>query len=338
MSHGHGGHGEIAGKDAAAAKDQHDEHGAHGHGGHGHGGHGASASGRALTAAVVLTGSFMAVEAAAGIWTGGLALLADAAHMLADAASLGLALFANRWAERPRTAKSTFGHRRGEVLAAFVNGIALAVTAIGIVIEAVERYQAPREVRALGMLIAAGVGLLVNLLVAKILAGSSKDNLNVRAAFAHVAMDAVGSIGAMTAAALILAFGWERSDSVVSIGIAGLVAYSGWRVLRETTSILLEAAPAHIDVDEVERAIRQCPGVGDVHDLHVWRISDKFDALTVHVTLADGAHGVDVCRYVARKLAEDFGLDHVTVQPEAPRPVEIVGLRLSRNGQVMKAR
>jgi cobalt-zinc-cadmium efflux system protein len=142
----------------------------------------------------------------------------------------------------------------------------------------------------------------------------------------------------MTAAALVLAFGWERADTVVSVGISGLVAYSGWRVIRETTGILLEGAPPHLDVQAIERMIRECAGVGDVHDLHVWRISDAFDALTVHVTLEGGAHGVEVCRDVARKLAEEFGLEHVTVQPEAPLPAEIVSLRLSEKGPSAGAR
>jgi cobalt-zinc-cadmium efflux system protein len=279
----------------------------------------------------------MLVEAAAGAWTGGLALLADAAHMLADAAALALALVASEWGRRPRTVRATFGNRRAEVLAAFVNGIALAVTALGIVWEALGRWQAPRDVRALEMLVAAGVGLGVNVLVAVILSRAGKHSMNVRAAFTHVAMDALGSLGAMAAAALILAFGWHRADSAVSVGIAALVAYSGWRVLRETTGILLEAAPGHIDVAAVERAIVECPGVGGVHDLHVWRISDRFDALTVHVTLANGAHGVDVCREVARRLHGAFGLEHVTVQPEAPAPDEIVGLRSSRDGRRLLA-
>jgi cobalt-zinc-cadmium efflux system protein len=275
----------------------------------------------------------MFVEAAAGFWTGGLALLADAAHMLADAGALGLALVASEWAKRPRTAKSTFGHRRAEVLAAFVNGIALAVTAIGIVVEAVQRWRAPHEVLAAAMLVTATVGLGVNLVVAAILARSGKESMNVRAALAHVALDAVGSLGAMLAATLILLFDLRRADSIVSMGIAVLVAYGGWRVLREATSILLEAAPGHIDVEAVERSILQCEGVSAVHDLHVWRISDAFDALTVHVTLANGAHGVDVCRGVARHLKEAFGLEHVTVQPEAPPPEEIVRLRSSRDGR-----
>jgi cobalt-zinc-cadmium efflux system protein len=219
------------------------------------------------------------------------------------------------------------------VLAAFVNGIALAITAIGIVVEAVERWQAPRDVRALGMLVAAGGGLGVNLLVAVILSRAGKHSMNVRAAFAHVAMDALGSLGAMSAAGLILAFGWRRADAGVSVGIAVLVAYSGWRIIRETTSILLEAAPGHIDVAAVEQAILACEGVGGVHDLHVWRISDRFDALTAHVTLRSGAHGVDVCRDVAKHLEATFGLAHVTVQPEAPAPLEIVSLRASRDGR-----
>jgi cobalt-zinc-cadmium efflux system protein len=160
----------------------------------------------------------------------------------------------------------------------------------------------------------------------------------VRAALAHVAVDALGSVGAMGAAGLILAFDWTRADAIVSAGIACLVAYSGWSVLKETTSILLESAPAHLDVVEVERAIRAVPGVADAHDLHVWRISDAFDALSVHVVLSDGSHGVEVCRDVARCLEERFGLEHVTVQPEAPLPSEMVVLRLSRDGPNAGAR
>ncbi len=291
-----------------------------------------NAPARALRLSLLLTASFMCVEAVAGFWTGGLALLADATHMLADAGALGLALFAAEWAKKPRSAKSTFGYRRGEVLAAFMNGVALAVTAIGIIVEALDRWRTPHEIRALPMLAIAAAGLGVNLLVAKILVRESRDSLNVRAAFAHVATDAVGSVGAMGAAGLVLAFDWRRADAVASMAIAALVAWSGWRVLRETTSILLEAAPAHLDVASIEERIRACPGVGAVHDLHVWRISERFDALTVHVVLADGFHGVEVCRDVARCLKEQFGLEHVTVQPEAPLPEELVGLRRSQDG------
>jgi len=278
----------------------------------------------------------MVIEAVSGFRTHGLSLLADAAHMLADAGSLGLALAASEWAKRPRTARSTFGHRRAEVLAAFLNGIALAVTAIGICIEAMERWESPRDILAFEMLLVAGLGLCVNLGVAWILSRTHQ-GMNVRAALAHVLVDALGSIGAMSAAGLVLAFGWRRADSAVSILISLLVAYTGWGVLKETTGILLEAAPGDIDVAAVEREILRCSGVAGVHDLHVWRISDRFDALTAHVTLADGAHGVEVCRDVARRLEESFGLEHVTLQPEAPPPIEIVCLRSSRDGRRLVA-
>jgi cobalt-zinc-cadmium efflux system protein len=151
-----------------------------------------------------------------------------------------------------------------------------------------------------------------------------------------VAFDALGSIGVMVAAGLVLAFDWQRADAVISVGIALLVAWGGWRVLRETTRILLEGAPPNLDVKAVEGAILHIVGVAEVHDLHVWRISDRFDALTVHVTLERGAHGVEVCREVAACLRNRFGLEHVTVQPEAPPP-ELVSLRRNKEGGPIEA-
>jgi len=305
----------------------------HGHGaGHaGHGSHGHGATSRALGWSLAITGSFMVVEAAVGLWSGGLALVADATHMLADTGALGLAFFANSWGARPRTAKSTFGHRRAEVLAAFVNGIALGITSVWIVVEAIERWRMPRDILGVPMLMTAVAGLLVNIVVAAILTRAKQDNINVRAALAHVLMDAMGSLAASFAAICVLWFGINRADAVMSVGIAALVAYTGWRVLKETVAILLEAAPAHIDVEAVGDAILECRGVAGLHDLHVWRISDRFDALTVHVTLAKGAHGVEVSRDVALRLRNQFGLEHVTVQPEAAPPGELVSLRLRRD-------
>lgn len=309
-------------------------HGGHGHGGHGHGlGPGAADSRRALIGALVLTASFMGVEVAVGFYSGSLALVADAAHMLADAGALGLALLAQGFASRPRTHKTTFGSRRAEVLAAFVNGIALGVMAIWIVAEAIERWMQPRDIIAVPMLITACVGLAVNLGSAAILNQSSKHSVNARAAFLHVLMDALGSVAAIAAALCIVLFGWERADPVLSVGIALLVAYSGWAVLKETARILLEGAPEDLDVPQIAAAISECPGVASLHDLHVWRISDRFDAVTVHVVLQRGAHGVEVCREVSQRLHDAFGLEHVTVQPEAPPPDAVVPLRLSRDGE-----
>ena len=290
-----------------------------------------------LALALALTGSFMVVELVGGFVSGSLALIADAGHMLADVGALGLALVAQHWAAKPRTEKSTFGYQRAEVLAAFVNGIALAVTAVLVVKEAVERWVAPAPIAGGLMLVVAAGGLLVNLVVAAILMRSQKESLNVRAALAHVATDAVGSVGAIIAGVSVHFFGITRADSALSIAIAFLVAYSGWRLLKETTAILLEGTPGHLEVVEIEKAIRAVDGVGDLHDLHVWRISDRFDALTVHVTLERGSHGVDVCRAVADKLRAQFGLQHVTVQPEAPPPDELVSVRKSREGAALRS-
>jgi cobalt-zinc-cadmium efflux system protein len=274
----------------------------------------------------------MLVEATVGFVSGSLALMADAGHMLADAGALGLALVAQRFAERPRTERSTFGYRRAEVLAAFVNGMALSGVAVLIVKEAVERYFSPVAIQGQAMLVTAAAGLCVNLLVAAILMRSQKDSVNVRAAFAHVLSDALGSVAAISAGLMVVFFGVTRADPVVSAAIAVLVFWSGFRVMRETAGILLEAAPPNLDVGEVERTILETPGVGGVHDLHVWRISHRFDALTAHVTLERGSHGTDICQAVAVRLKQLHGLSHVTIQPESPPPDDVVRLRTSRDG------
>ncbi|MGC4087010.1 MAG: cation diffusion facilitator family transporter [Polyangiaceae bacterium] len=286
--------------------------------------------------ALVATGCFMLVEAGVGLYTGSLALIADAGHMLADAGALALALAAQKFAERPRTERSTFGFRRAEVLAAFVNGMALAGVSVLIVKEAIERWFSPHAMNGNAILLTAFLGLCVNLLVAAILMRGQKDNINLRAAFAHVLSDALGSVGAMLAGVAVSLWGWYRADPLLSGVIALLVAVSGFRILKETASILLEAAPAHLDVAAIERTIRGCEGVAEVHDLHVWRISERFDTLTAHVVLERGRHGTDVCRNVAEQLKATYGLDHVTIQPEAPRPDDVVNLRRSRDGAPLR--
>jgi cobalt-zinc-cadmium efflux system protein len=274
----------------------------------------------------------MLVEATVGFLSGSLALMADAGHMLADAGALGLALVAQRFAERPRTERSTFGYRRAEVLAAFVNGMALSGVAVLIIKEALERYFSPVAIQGQAMLVTAAAGLCVNLLVAAILMRSQRDSVNVRAAFAHVLSDALGSVAAISAGLMVVFFDVTRADPVVSAAIAVLVFWSGFRVLRETAGILLESAPPNLDVGKIERTISETPGVGGVHDLHVWRISHRFDALTAHVTLERGSHGTDVCQAVALRLKQVHGLSHVTIQPESPPPDDVVRLRTSRDG------
>lgn len=332
---GHGGHDEGGHADGGHADGGHGD-GGHGHGGHGHGGHGhgaSHASRRALTLALALTAAFMMVEAVVGFMTNSLALLADAGHMLADAGALLLALIAQVIAARPRGERSTYGYRRAEVLAAFVNGIGLAVIAVLVMKEAALRWFAPVAIEGSLMLKTAMAGLVVNLVVALMLMGGRRDNINVRAAFAHVLFDALGSAAAIAAGVSVLYFGWLRADAVLSAGIAALVALSGFRILQETTDVLLESAPKHLPVQAIRRTIQECAGVAEVHDLHVWRISEGFDTLSAHVVLRRNFHGADVCRDVAEQLKITHGLTHVTIQPEAPKPEEIVRVRRAVDGE-----
>lgn len=271
----------------------------------------------------------MAVEASVGWFAGSLALLADAGHMLSDAAALGLALFAQRVAARPRSHERTFGSRRAEVLAAFVNGIALGATALFIVHEAVERLVSPVAVRGGWLLVTAVGGLVANLLSAAVLRSGSEHNANTRAAYLHVLSDALGSVGAMVAGVLVMVFGLRRADPVVSLFIAAVILWGAWRLVKETATVLMEGSPEHVDVAALEETIRSVPGVCEVHDLHAWTISDGFHAVSAHVVLDGERHGTEVVAEAARAIRERHGIDHVTLQPEAPSP-GLVQIRLPK--------
>ncbi len=276
---------------------------------------------RRLLVALALTTSFLIVEVVAGFLSGSLALLSDAGHMLTDAGALGLALWAQHLSARPRSDRKTFGYRRAEILAAAANGIVLGITAIAVIVEAIRRFAAPAHVEARTMLLVAVIGLAVNLLAAWNLSrGGGAGNLNLRAATAHVLADAAGSVAAIVAAVLILAFGWTLADPITSIVIAALIIVGAWRLLRDATNVLMEGAPAGIDVSTLERVTRETPGVRDVHDLHVWSIVEDAPVITAHVLLDPGAHGVEVARDVGRRIEEMVGRAHVTVQPEAVLP------------------
>jgi cobalt-zinc-cadmium efflux system protein len=297
--------------------------------------HGRDLPSRVLAIAFFVTFGFLGVEALVGWWSGSLALLADAGHMLADAGALGLALWAQRWAARPRSARSTYGWRRAEVLAAFVNGVLLAVTALFIILEAIERFYHPRAIVGWAMLAVAVLGLLVNLGIAKLLMRGREQSVNVRAAFAHVLTDALGSVGAIAAGLCVMLLHWTRADSLFSVAIAILVALSGWRVLKETTAILLEAVPPHLDPVAISHTILQTPGVARCADLHVWAISDSVDAVSAHVVLEPDAHGVEVCDRVACRVRTEHAVALVTIQPMAPAPNSLVPLRRSLEGSAI---
>lgn len=269
---------------------------------------------RALALTLALTATFVVVEVIGGILTGSLALLADAAHMLSDSVSLGLALLAVWLAQRPVTPQRTFGLKRAEILAALANGVTLVAISIWIFIEAIDRLGDPRGVEGGWMLVVAVTGLGVNAAAVAVLHRGGGDSLNVSAALRHVIADLLGSVGVITAALIILTTGWDLADPIVSILIGLLVLGSSWTILRDTTQILLEGAPPGVDVAEVGRSMASVPGVVEVHDLHIWMITSGFPALAAHVTVAAD----DDCHLKRLEIAEmldaRYGIDHATLQ------------------------
>lgn len=285
--------------------------------GHDHGDHRGAGSRRlALTLALVIV--YMVAEVVGGILSNSLALLADAGHMLSDAAALGLALFALWIARRPRTPSHTYGFHRTGILAALANGVALVVISIFIVREAVQRFADPPEVDGSLMAAVATGGLLVNLAGLLILRGGRAESLNVRGAFLHVFADTLGSVQAIAAGALIWAFGWTWVDPLASLLIAVLVVWSSWALLKEAVNVLLEGVPGHLDTRDIERTILEIDGVAAIHDLHVWTITSGFVALSVHVVPDRDPHG-DLLWRIRGELRARFDIEHTTVQIEPPR-------------------
>lgn len=269
-----------------------------------------------LKIALVLTAIFMVAEAVGGWLTNSLALIADAGHMFTDVAALSLTLFAIWFASRPATAKKTYGYYRLEILAAFINGVALVLLSIWIIWEAIGRWRDPQEVLGLEMTFVAIGGLIVNIIAAFLLHSDHKHDLNMRGAWLHVMGDLLGSVAAITAGVLIIAFGWFWADAAISIFISIIIIFGSWRLINESVNVLLEGTPRHIDIASVESAILETPGVGGVHDLHVWTISSGIDALSAHITHFDPIDHADVLAKVRKNLHDRFGIDHLTIQIE----------------------
>ena len=283
--------------------------------GHAHD-HTAAQSRRALGIALALTAVYTAVEVVGGVLTGSLALLADAVHMLSDNVALALALFAVWLGGKPATPERTFGYRRAEVLAALANGVTLVALSIWIFYAAARRLGDPPDVLAGWMLAVAVAGVLVNLVSGWILLGERHTSLNVEAAFRHVVADLVGSVGVIVAAVTILATGWLAADPVVSILIGVLILAGSWTILRDSTSILLEASPRDVDTRAVGERLAGAPGVVDVHDLHIWTITSGFPALSAHVLVARGEDCHARRRELEAILAREFSIEHTTLQVE----------------------
>jgi cobalt-zinc-cadmium efflux system protein len=247
--------------------------------------------------------------------------------MLSDTFAIGLALVALTLAERPSTPHRSFGFQRAEILAAFVNGLTLVLVSGWIAWEAVQRFRDPPQILGGWMLAVAVVGLAVNVVAAGILMRSARESLNVEAALRHVVADVLGSVGVLAAALVILLTGWTTIDPIVSLAIALLIVASAWSVLRDSTAILMEQTPSGIDADQVARAIVDVPGVTSVHDLHVWRITSGFDALSAHVLVGRGEDCHGLRQDIERVLAERFDITHTTLQVDHDASDALIELR-----------
>ncbi|MDM5199864.1 cation diffusion facilitator family transporter [Fictibacillus enclensis] len=287
----------------------------HGHGeSHGHHHHGTNNK-RALKWAFFLIAAYMLVEIAGGITTNSLALLSDAGHMLSDAAALGLSYLALTYGQKSSSQSKTYGYRRFEILAAFINGIALLAIALYIFWESYQRILNPPSVISKGMLIISIIGLMVNIVAAYILMKGDKDeNLNVKSAFLHVLGDMLGSVGAIAAALVIMFFNWNLADPIASIIVAILVLISGWRVTKESVHILMEGTPQNVNFKEIKQALLSIPEVKQVHDLHVWSISSDFPALSCHLVADAEDHQQTLLKKANQLLMEQFHIEHTTIQ------------------------
>jgi cobalt-zinc-cadmium efflux system protein len=284
---------------------------------------------RPLWASVGIIGAFFVVEVVGAILTGSLALLADSGHMLSDVAALALAIFAIWIAARPATRERTYGYHRVEVLAAGANATTLLGISLYIFWEAYQRMSQPPEVASGPMLVVAFAGLVANIAAAFVLHGGSGDSINMRGAFLHVLSDLLGSVGAIIAGAIMYFTGWYYADPLISVVIGLLVLFSGGRLLRDTVEILMEGAPRHIDLADMEKALLSLPGVAGVHDLHVWTVTSGFPAMSGHLKLSqpDGGRTLGAATELLR---ERFGIGHSTIQIEGPGEVE--GLHQGCNG------
>jgi cobalt-zinc-cadmium efflux system protein len=271
--------------------------------------------GRVLLGAVLLTGGFAIVELIGGLWSGSLALLADAGHMATDTAALLFALGANMIARRPVSDRHSFGLARAEIIAAFVNALAMLAVVAWIFIEAVDRISTPIKVQGGAVFVVASVGLLVNVVVAGLLS-RDRENVNTRSALLHVLGDLLGSVAAIIAGVVIYFGGPTISDPLLSMLVGGLILRSTIGVLRETTMVLLDSVPSGVDYARVGNTLAAIDGIVSVHDLHVWSMVPGRCALSAHVLVSDIERWPVILHRARHQLRRDFGIDHVTLQPE----------------------
>jgi cobalt-zinc-cadmium efflux system protein len=293
---------------------------AHDHSGAGHGHHHALGDGSEarLLWTLVLTAGFMLVEVAGGLWSGSLALIADAGHMLTDAAALGLAWYAVRASRRPADARRSFGHHRIQVLAAFINGLLLVGITVWIVVEALRRVIEPEPVVGGVMLGVAFAGLAVNLIAFLILGGADRNSLNVRGALLHVLGDLLGSVAAIVGALVILMTGWMPIDPILSVLVSALILCSAWGLLASSWHVLMEGVPPGLDIGALGRDLTAAvPGVAEVHHIHAWSLNPGRTLLTLHARIEAAADPDTVLAGLKRELARRYGIEHATIQIES---------------------
>lgn len=272
---------------------------------------------RALRAALALTATYLVAELAGGLLANSLALLSDAAHMFTDVTALSLALFGVWIAGRPATESKTYGYYRAEILIALVNGLVLWFVVLFIFWRAWGRFWSPPEIWGGGVSVVAGVGLVVNALAARVLAGADTHNLGIRGALLHVLSDLLGSLGALASGLVITLTGWRPADAVASVVIGLLVLFSSWTLIREAVDILMEAVPRHIDLEELRRTLELVPGATEVHDLHVWSLTTGHYALSAHAVVGEGIDSDGILAEMTERLADRFDIRHVTIQLES---------------------
>ncbi len=296
----------------------HDHH-PHSHHSHRHShGHAHSHAGKAPKAigqAMFITLVFMVIEFVGGWFSNSLALISDAAHMLTDIGAMLLSLFALWIARRPVTLSMSFGYHRAEILGALSSGLLIWLISGVLIYEAVVRMQAPPEVRAPVVFVVAVIGLIANLFSMRILHSAKKENLNIRAAYLHLLADALGSVGAIVAGAVLWLTGWRPIDPIITILFAVLMLVSSWSLVKEAIEVLMESTPSHIDPEQIQKELQALPTVREAHDLHIWSVSSGRLALSVHL-ISDASEALLVA---ANELLENhFGIVHTTIQVEHP--------------------
>ena len=276
---------------------------------------------RRLSVALVIVAAIMVAEIVGGLLSNSLALLGDAGHMLVDALALGISILAIRVARRPATATRTFGYHRVEIMAALTNGVILGLVAMYIFYEAYQRFLDPPEVRTTLMMAVAGVGLVANLCAMWLLRDVRKESLNTKAAFWHVLGDTIASLGVIVGGAVMWVTGWGIVDPIIAVLIGCIILWGAVRLVRESADILLEAAPGHVQTEEVARMIMDIPGVEDVHDMHIWTITSGIHALSAHLLIEDQtvANSAEIARTVNQDLRQRFNITHTTLQLECEK-------------------